>query len=100
MTVREAIALIGYHREYMYGRGRQSLCQALEMAEEALQKQMTIRPKHYDDVEQFYIECPTCNKRFDSRFKYKDCTQRCPYCSQAISLHVESEATDNVDGND
>ena len=100
MTVKEAIALIGYHKEYMYGKDRQSLCQALEMAEEALQKQIPIEPKNYDDILQHYIECPTCNKIFDSRFRYKDCTQRCPYCSQAVSLYGESEAIDNVDGND
>ena len=95
MTVREAIALIGYHKEYMYGKDCQRLCQALEMAEKALEKQILKKPKHYDDTEHFYIECPVCNKRFDSRFRYKDCTQRCPYCSQAISLYGESEATDN-----
>ena len=88
MTVREAIALIVYHKEYMYGKDRQNLCQALEMAEKALEKQIPKKPKHYDDTEYFYIECPVCNKRFDSRPKYENC----PYCSQAISLYGESEA--------
>lgn len=67
---------------------------ALYTALKALEKQIPIKPKNYDDVMQFYIECPTCNKIFDSWFRYKDCTQHCPYCSQAISLYDKSEVTE------
>ena len=46
----------------------------------ALEKQIPKKPLHWDDCEQFYIECPCCGKRYDSRLGYKGC----PYCLQAI----------------
>lgn len=48
----------------------------------ALEKQIPKKPLHWDDCEQFYIECPCCGKRYDSRLGYKGC----PYCLQAIRL--------------
>ena len=48
----------------------------------ALEKQIPKKPLHWDDCEQFYIECPCCGKRYDSRLGYKGC----PYCLQAIKL--------------
>ena len=48
----------------------------------ALEKQIPKKPLHWDDCEQFYIECPCCGKRYDSRLRYKGC----PYCLQAIRL--------------
>lgn len=48
----------------------------------ALEKQIPKNPLHWDDCEQFYIECPCCGKRYDSRLGYKGC----PYCLQAIRL--------------
>ena len=48
----------------------------------ALEKQIPKKPLHWDDCEQFYIACPCCGKRYDSRLGYKGC----PYCLQAIRL--------------
>lgn len=48
----------------------------------AIEKQIPKKPLHWDDCEQFYIECPCCGKRYDSRLGYKGC----PYCLQAIRL--------------
>ena len=48
----------------------------------AIEKQIPKKPLHWDDCEQFYIECPCCGKRYDSRLRYKGC----PYCLQAIRL--------------
>ena len=48
----------------------------------ALEKQIPKKPLHWDDCEPFYIECPCCGKRYDSRLGYKGC----PYCLQAIRL--------------
>ena len=48
----------------------------------ALEKQIPKKPLHWDDCEQFYIECPCCGKRYDSRLGYKGC----PYCLQALRL--------------
>ena len=94
MTEREAISWLRTTMSCA-----EELCEyeieAFEVAEKALEKQIPKKPEHYDDTEYFYIECPTCNKRFGSRFKYKDCTQRCPYCSQAVSLYGESEVNEN-----
>ena len=56
--------------------------ECLEMAKEALEKQTPKKPIKYDDCEQFFIKCPCCQKRFDSRLGYKGC----PYCLQAIRL--------------
>ena len=53
-----------------------------ETAISALEKQIPKKPLHWDDCEQFYIECPCCGKRYDSRLGYKGC----PYCLQAIRL--------------
>ena len=55
---------------------------AFETAISALEKQISKKPLHWDDCEQFYIECPCCGKRYDSRLRYKGC----PYCLQAIRL--------------
>ena len=55
---------------------------AIDMAIQALEKQIPKKPLHWDDCEQFYIECPCCGKRYDSRLGYKGC----PYCLQAIRL--------------
>lgn len=55
---------------------------AVEVAKQALEKQIPKKPIKYDDCEQFFIECPCCQKRFDSRIGYKGC----PYCLQAIKL--------------
>ena len=55
---------------------------AFETAISALEKQIPKKPLHWDDCEQFYIECPCCGKRYDSRLGYKGC----PYCFQAIRL--------------
>lgn len=55
---------------------------AFETAISALEKQIPKKPLHWDDCEQFYIECPCCGKRYDSRLGYKGC----PYCLQAIRL--------------
>ena len=55
---------------------------AFETAISALEKQIPKKPLHFDDCEQFYIECPCCGKRYDSRLGYKGC----PYCLQAIKL--------------
>ena len=52
------------------------------LIKEALEKQIPKKPLHWDDCEQFYIECPCCGKRYDSRLGYKGC----PYCLQAIRL--------------
>lgn len=49
---------------------------------QSLEKQIPEKPLHWDDCEQFYIECPCCGKRYDSRLGYKGC----PYCLQAIRL--------------
>lgn len=49
---------------------------------EAVEKQIAKKPIKYDDCEQFFIECPCCQKRFDSRLGYKGC----PYCLQTIRL--------------
>lgn len=54
----------------------------LEIAINAIEKQIPRKPLHWDDCEQFYIECPCCGKRYDSRLGYKGC----PYCLQAIRL--------------
>lgn len=56
--------------------------ECLEMSKKALEKQIPKKPIKYDDCEQFFIECPCCQKRFDSRLGYKGC----PYCLQAIRL--------------
>ena len=48
----------------------------------ALEKQIPKKPLHWDNCEQFYIDCPCCGKRYDSRLGYKGC----PYCLQAIRL--------------
>ena len=48
----------------------------------ALEKQIPKKPLHWDDCEQFYIECPCWGQRYDSRLGYKGC----PYCLQAIRL--------------
>lgn len=55
---------------------------AFETAISALEKQIPKKPLHWDDCEQFYIECPCCGKRYDSISGYKGC----PYCLQAIRL--------------
>lgn len=55
---------------------------AFETAISAIEKQIPKKPLHWDDCEQFYIECPCCGKRYDSRLGYKGC----PYCLQAIRL--------------
>ena len=55
---------------------------AFETAISALEKQIPKKPLHWDDCEQFYIECPCCGKRYDSRLGYKGCL----YCLQAIRL--------------
>ena len=55
---------------------------AFDLAISALEKQIPKKPLHWDDCEQFYIECPCCGKRYDSRLGYKGC----PYCLQAIRL--------------
>ena len=53
---------------------------AVEVVKQALEKQIPKKPIKYDDCEQFFIECPCCQKRFDSRLGYKGC----PYCLQAL----------------
>lgn len=55
---------------------------SLDIAISAIEKQIPKNPLHWDDCEQFYIECPCCGKRYDSRLGYKGC----PYCLQAIRL--------------
>ena len=55
---------------------------SLDIAISAIEKQIPKKPLHWDDCEQFYIECPCCGKRYDSRLGYKGC----PYCLQAIRL--------------
>ena len=65
-------AVVGGDEEYL----------AMKYAVEALEKQIPKKPLHWDDCEQFYIECPCCGKRYDSRLGYKGC----PYCLQAIRL--------------
>lgn len=89
MTVREAIALIGYHKEYMYGKDCQGLCQALEMAEKALEKQMPKKPniaRNYK-VNGFTLICPNCKTILQSDIPY------CKSCGQALDW--ESEMTEN-----
>ena len=54
--------------------------QAMRECKQALEKQIPQKPIKYDDCEQFFVECPCCQKRFDSRLGYKGC----PYCLQAI----------------
>ena len=56
--------------------------ECIELCKKALEKQIPKKPLHWDDCEQFYIECPCCGKRYDSRLGYKGC----PYCLQAIRL--------------
>ena len=58
------------------------LIEAYGFAISALEKQIPKKPLHWDDCEQFYIECPCCGKRYGSRLGYKGC----PYCLQAIRL--------------
>lgn len=55
---------------------------AFETAISTLEKQIPKKPLHWDDCEEFYIECPCCGKRYDSRLGYKGC----PYCLHAIRL--------------
>lgn len=93
MTNEEAIEIL--NNVFQDGRTKEPIARAVFLGIKALEKQIPKKPEHYDDTEYFYIECPTCNKRFDSRFRYKDCTQRCPYCSQAVSLYGEGEANEN-----
>ena len=78
MTNEEAIKTIKHGCIYRDKRGGE----ALEVAVNALEKQIPKKPLHWDDCEQFYIECPCCGKRYDSRLGYKGC----PYCLQAIKL--------------
>ena len=78
MTNEEAIKTIKHGCIYRDKRGGE----ALEVAVNALEKQIPKKPLHWDDCEQFYIECPCCGKRYDSRLGYKGC----PYCLQAIRL--------------
>lgn len=82
MTPQEAIQFL---KEIIAGchilRDRQ-LKAVCEVSINALEKQIPKKPIKYDDCEQFFIECPCCQKRFDSRLGYKGC----PYCLQAIRL--------------
>ena len=56
--------------------------ECIELCKKALEKQIPKKPLHWDDCEQFYIECPCCGKRYDNRLGYKGC----PYCLQSIRL--------------
>ena len=56
--------------------------ECINLCKKALEKQIPKKPIKYDNCEQFFIECPCCQKRFDSRLGYKGC----PYCLQAIRL--------------
>lgn len=91
MTNEKAIAQINskiFYLERMRKYGNyDEIIEALEMARFALQKQIPIRPEIYDDCERFFIECPICHKRFDSRSKYNGC----PYCLQAISFNAKEK---------
>ena len=60
----------------------EEMSEVRDTAINALEKQIPKKPIKYDDCEQFFIECPCCQKRFDSRLGYKGC----PYCLQAIRL--------------
>lgn len=80
MTNEEAIEILKH--EHDYAQLLSYVNEALKTAVSALEKQTPKKPLHWDDCEQFYIECPCCSKRCDSRLGYKGC----PYCLQAIRL--------------
>ena len=82
MTNEEAINIIEDVTWQDNGRHYGKIAPAREIAISALEKQIPKKPLHWDDCEQFYIECPCCGKRYDSRLRYKGC----PYCLQAIRL--------------
>ena len=82
MTPQEAINIIEDVTWQDNGRHYGKIAPAREIAISALEKQIPKKPLHWDDCEQFYIECPCCGKRYDSRLGYKGC----PYCLQAIRL--------------
>ena len=81
MTNEQAIKVLQSIKDFR----EPDLTYALEIGIEAIKKQIPKKPEHYDDTEYFYIECPVCNRRFDSRLKYSGC----PYCLQAISLSTK-----------
>ena len=82
MTNEEAINIIEDVTWQDNGRHYGKIAPAREIAISAIEKQIPKKPLHWDDCEQFYIECPFCGKRYDSRLGYKGC----PYCLQAIRL--------------
>ena len=82
MTPQEAINIIEDVTWQDNGRHDGKIATAREIAISAIEKQIPKKPLHWDDCEQFYIECPCCGKRYDSRLGYKGC----PYCLQAIRL--------------
>ena len=85
MTNEQAIKVLIYHYGNHEWCTKYDADEALKMAIKALEKQIPVRPEIYDDCERFFIECPVCHKRFDSRSKYNGC----PYCLQAISFNAK-----------
>lgn len=83
MTNEQAINELRY-QEKLRGKGipYQVNNLVISAAISALEKQIPKKPLNWDDCEQFYIECPCCGNRYDSRLGYKGC----PYCLQAIRL--------------
>lgn len=82
MTPQEALNLLNDTEFAEKHQSKEEYTDMLLMCKEALEKQIPKKPIKYDDCEQFFIECPCCQKRFDSRLGYKGC----PYCLQAIRL--------------
>lgn len=84
MTFREANNMIDDISWFYGGESitTDDIVECREICHKALEKQIAKKPIKYDDCEQFFIECPCCQKRFDSRLGYKGC----PYCLQAIRL--------------
>lgn len=81
MTNEEAIKMLKQWNEDLSPYEKEDI-ECHNIAISALEKQIPKKPLHWDDCEQFYIECPCCGKRYDSRLGYKGC----PYCLQAIRL--------------
>ena len=80
MTNEEALNQFNSTNPFMQGSNKQE--EYFNVIRKALEKQIPKKPLHWDDCEQFYIECPCCGRRYDSRLGYKGC----PYCLQAIRL--------------
>ena len=62
----------------------QKRAEAIDMAINALEKQIPKKPISYDDCEQFFIRC-TCGKCTDTRFFHGYCT----WCGQKLDWSDE-----------